>query len=58
MDQNRIKRNQMLGAKIVKELTAATWKLIIQTPRRGSEESIGINPGRKQHLLGRFHVCQ
>ena len=34
MDQNRIKRNQMLGAKIVKELTAATWKLIIQTPKK------------------------
>ena len=33
MDQNRIKRNQMLGAKIVKE-QPATWKLIIQTPKK------------------------
>ena len=26
MDQNRIKRNQMLGAKIVKELTASNME--------------------------------
>ena len=32
--------------------------LLYRLQRRGSEESIGINPGRKQHLLGRFHVCQ
>lgn len=59
MDQNRIKRNQMLGAKIVKELTARNMEAYYtDSKRRGSEESIGINPGRKQHLLGRFHVCQ
>ena len=40
MDQNRIKRNQMLGAKDCKKnLQPATWKLIIQTPKEeGSEE--------------------
>ncbi len=35
MDQNRIKRNQMLGAKIVKELTARNMgSLMIQTPKK------------------------
>ena len=37
-------RNQMLGAKIVKNLQPATWKLIIQTQRRGSEEALELIP--------------
>lgn len=58
MDQNRIKRNQMLGAKIIKELTARNMEAYYTDSKEEALESIGINPGRKQHLLGRFHVCQ
>lgn len=45
MDQNRIKRNQMLGAKIVKELTARNMEAYYTDSKEEAlEESIGINP--------------
>lgn len=58
MDQNRIKRNQMLGAKIVKELTARNMEAYYTDSKEEAlKKALELIPERR-HLLGRFHVCQ
>ena len=54
MDQNRIKRNQMLGAKIVKELTARNMEAYYTDSKEEAlKKALELIPEGSRRLLGR-----